>query len=180
MVPGAGLEPARGCPQRILSPLCLPIPPPRRQVGAGWSIGGRGGGWQCDFPGRGRWEDVNRRAQRAQRMRGGRLQPAHAPDALLRSGDAHTFHATARVAREAIGRCAHLHAMNPSSIDGREIVLGGPAFRAGPVVRDVRESRAGSDAAVRVTGGWIVDVTTNITYVLLHLDGPPWDGCRGR
>lgn len=28
MMPGAGLEPARSCEQRILSPLCLPIPPP--------------------------------------------------------------------------------------------------------------------------------------------------------
>ncbi len=28
MVPGAGLEPARGFPRGILSPLCLPIPPP--------------------------------------------------------------------------------------------------------------------------------------------------------
>ena len=29
-VPGAGLEPARYCYQRILSPSCLPIPPPRQ------------------------------------------------------------------------------------------------------------------------------------------------------
>ena len=29
LLPGAGLEPARGYPQRILSPLRLPIPPPR-------------------------------------------------------------------------------------------------------------------------------------------------------
>ncbi len=28
MVPGAGLEPARGNPRGILNPLCLPIPPP--------------------------------------------------------------------------------------------------------------------------------------------------------
>ncbi len=28
MVPGAGLEPARHCWRGILSPLCLPIPPP--------------------------------------------------------------------------------------------------------------------------------------------------------
>ena len=28
MVPGAGLEPARSCLRGILSPLCLPIPPP--------------------------------------------------------------------------------------------------------------------------------------------------------
>ena len=28
MVPGAGLEPARFCKRGILSPLCLPIPPP--------------------------------------------------------------------------------------------------------------------------------------------------------
>ena len=28
MVPGAGLEPARSFPRGILSPLCLPIPPP--------------------------------------------------------------------------------------------------------------------------------------------------------
>ena len=28
MVPGAGLEPARGCPRGILSPLRLPISPP--------------------------------------------------------------------------------------------------------------------------------------------------------
>ena len=27
-MPGAGFEPARGEPQGILSPLCLPIPPP--------------------------------------------------------------------------------------------------------------------------------------------------------
>ncbi len=30
-VPGAGLEPARGCPHKILSLACLPIPPSRRQ-----------------------------------------------------------------------------------------------------------------------------------------------------
>ena len=30
MVPKAGLEPARSCPRRILSPLRLPIPPLRR------------------------------------------------------------------------------------------------------------------------------------------------------
>ncbi len=28
MVPGAGIEPARGFPRGILSPLRLPIPPP--------------------------------------------------------------------------------------------------------------------------------------------------------
>ena len=28
LVPGAGLEPARSCLRGILSPLCLPIPPP--------------------------------------------------------------------------------------------------------------------------------------------------------
>ena len=28
MVPGAGLEPARGFPRGILNPLCLPISPP--------------------------------------------------------------------------------------------------------------------------------------------------------
>ena len=28
VVPGAGLEPARHCWRGILSPLCLPIPPP--------------------------------------------------------------------------------------------------------------------------------------------------------
>ncbi len=27
-MPGARVERARGCPQGILSPLCLPIPPP--------------------------------------------------------------------------------------------------------------------------------------------------------
>ncbi len=32
MVPGAGLEPARSCPRGILSPLCLPIPPPGQEV----------------------------------------------------------------------------------------------------------------------------------------------------
>ena len=30
VVPGAGLEPARGFPQRLLRPSCLPVPPPRR------------------------------------------------------------------------------------------------------------------------------------------------------
>ncbi len=30
MVPRAGIEPARGCPPRILSPVRLPIPPPRQ------------------------------------------------------------------------------------------------------------------------------------------------------
>ena len=30
VVPGAGLEPARGEPRGILSPLRLPVPPPRR------------------------------------------------------------------------------------------------------------------------------------------------------
>ncbi len=28
MVPGAGVEPARGCPRGILSPLRLPVSPP--------------------------------------------------------------------------------------------------------------------------------------------------------
>ena len=32
LVPGAGLEPARPCGQRILSPLRLPIPPPGLQI----------------------------------------------------------------------------------------------------------------------------------------------------
>ena len=31
MVPGAGLEPARSCLRGILSPLCLPIPPPGQE-----------------------------------------------------------------------------------------------------------------------------------------------------
>ena len=30
MVPGGGVEPPRGCPRRILSPLRLPVPPSRR------------------------------------------------------------------------------------------------------------------------------------------------------
>ena len=29
MVPGGGVEPPRGCPRRILSPLRLPVPPSR-------------------------------------------------------------------------------------------------------------------------------------------------------
>ena len=33
LVPGARLELARGCPRRILSPLRLPIPPSRQDVG---------------------------------------------------------------------------------------------------------------------------------------------------
>ena len=33
MVPGAGLEPARPCGQRILSPLRLPVPPPGHRSG---------------------------------------------------------------------------------------------------------------------------------------------------
>lgn len=32
MVPGGGVEPPRGCPRRILSPLRLPVPPSRRWV----------------------------------------------------------------------------------------------------------------------------------------------------
>ncbi len=32
MVPGAGLEPARSCLRGILSPLCLPIPPPGQEI----------------------------------------------------------------------------------------------------------------------------------------------------
>lgn len=35
LVPGAGIEPARGCPRGILSPLRLPIPPPGRSL-KGW------------------------------------------------------------------------------------------------------------------------------------------------
>jgi hypothetical protein len=34
LVPGGGVEPPRGCPRRILSPLRLPVPPSR----PGWSI----------------------------------------------------------------------------------------------------------------------------------------------
>ncbi len=35
LVPGAGVEPARGCPRGILSPLRLPVPPPgHHDVGA--------------------------------------------------------------------------------------------------------------------------------------------------
>ena len=30
MVPRAGVEPARDCSHRILSPGCLPVPPPRQ------------------------------------------------------------------------------------------------------------------------------------------------------
>ena len=33
MVPGGGVEPPRGCPRRILSPLRLPVPPSRLGVG---------------------------------------------------------------------------------------------------------------------------------------------------
>jgi hypothetical protein len=29
LVPGGGVEPPRGCPRRILSPLRLPVPPSR-------------------------------------------------------------------------------------------------------------------------------------------------------
>lgn len=32
MVPGAGLEPAQHCCRGILSPLCLPIPPPGHRM----------------------------------------------------------------------------------------------------------------------------------------------------
>ena len=38
-MPGAGLEPARSYPRGILSPLCLPIPPP------GPGRGAKYGGW---------------------------------------------------------------------------------------------------------------------------------------
>ena len=37
-VPGAGLEPARRKQQGILSPSCLPIPPPRHMYGDTKSI----------------------------------------------------------------------------------------------------------------------------------------------
>jgi hypothetical protein len=33
MVPGGGVEPPRGCPRRILSPLRLPVPPSRHWEG---------------------------------------------------------------------------------------------------------------------------------------------------
>ena len=33
-VPREGLEPSRSCDHRILSPACLPIPPPRRNAGS--------------------------------------------------------------------------------------------------------------------------------------------------
>ena len=39
MVPGAGLEPARSYPRGILSPLCLPIPPPGPGRGAKMEAG---------------------------------------------------------------------------------------------------------------------------------------------
>jgi hypothetical protein len=32
MVPGAGIEPAQHCCRGILSPLCLPIPPPGHRM----------------------------------------------------------------------------------------------------------------------------------------------------
>ena len=32
MVPRAGLEPARSCLRGILNPLCLPIPPPGKNI----------------------------------------------------------------------------------------------------------------------------------------------------
>src|SRR5262245_47200578 len=32
MVPREGLEPSRSCDHRILSPACLPVPPPRLEV----------------------------------------------------------------------------------------------------------------------------------------------------
>ena len=35
VVPRAGLEPARPCGQRILSPYCLPVPTPRLEAWAG-------------------------------------------------------------------------------------------------------------------------------------------------
>ena len=53
VMPGAGVEPARGCPRGILSPLRLPVPPPGRAGerkftgvdGAGRRGCKRSGGW---------------------------------------------------------------------------------------------------------------------------------------
>ena len=38
MVPGAGLEPARPLSRGILSPLCLPIPPPGQYIAKFWRL----------------------------------------------------------------------------------------------------------------------------------------------
>ena len=46
MVPGAGIEPARPCGRRILSPLRLPVPPP----GQGQVSVGRGTHRDIDLP----------------------------------------------------------------------------------------------------------------------------------
>ncbi len=35
-MPGAGFEPAWGCPRGILSPLCIPVPPPGQAVQCMW------------------------------------------------------------------------------------------------------------------------------------------------
>ena len=46
MVPGAGIEPARPCGRRILSPLRLPVPPP----GQGHVSVGRGAHRKIELP----------------------------------------------------------------------------------------------------------------------------------
>ena len=50
-----------------------------------------------------------------------------------------------------------------------EHIFGRAAKRANPIVRDVLESGAWGDAAVRITDFWIIDVAAKRADILIHI-----------
>lgn len=51
---------------------------------------------------------------------------------------------------------------------GLEIFLAYTADRAFPILRDILESSAGCDSAVRITDFGIIFITTKSAYIFLH------------
>lgn len=49
-----------------------------------------------------------------------------------------------------------------------EIVLAYSAKRANPIIRDILECCTWSDAAFWISYFWIINPTTNVTYIFLH------------
>lgn len=49
-----------------------------------------------------------------------------------------------------------------------EIILAYSAKRANPIIRDILKSCTRSDAALWISYFWIINPTTNVTYIFLH------------
>ncbi len=57
-----------------------------------------------------------------------------------------------------------------SSGFGGEFLLLGPANRADPVIGQILEGRAGRDAAVGISQGWVIDVAADTTNIFSHFN----------